>query len=247
MRSRMLSAICVLAVLFAAPVAAQVGNGGDATIGEGGHVPLIFVDGVNQYGEIADKFGNAYIDAASSEVLLDLASGSHVISFDEIVNAASQGNPTRSALIRAEIDYVFRQGGVTLGYMNADRDSQSLNGPRNYCLYTGCDPSMPDWNWDNGANWDLIQRRPPSPPPPPPPPRTDECAEAFAEIVEARLAVEAAEALCKNANTRPELITCGVMVLYGGVRTSLAATRGANCVVPPTPPPPPPPGYWGWN
>lgn len=241
-----------LACMMSCPVMAQGWPGDTEEFPDFGEsTPFIYVDGVNQVGELSDDFGRAFIDASANQVLIESGSRSFLVSFSEIADAASAGNVIRKARINAEMDYVFRGGGTALadGGMGMPNpwDSPGLTNFRDFCGALQCQDRFSGWvgDWSFGLN-------PPSMPPPPqpaPPPPAERCSDAFAEIVEARLAVDAAEAVCKTATNRGKYIQCGVMVLYGAIRTTTASHRAAECVVPPPAPPPIPPGsgYWGWT
>ncbi|WP_147653826.1 hypothetical protein [Vulcaniibacterium gelatinicum] len=222
----------------------------DGLFDAGLSTPFIYADGVNRFGEIQDRFGHAFIDAAANQVSISTQSGSFGVSFAEIAEYASRGDPVRKEWINSELDYVFREGGVTLADggmgLSSPKDSRSLTNYRDFCAALQCGDRMSGWldGWH-------FEQKPPSRPPKerPKPPPVDECAEAFAEVVDARLALDAAENTCKRATTRGGHLACATMTVYAGVRTALASRRAAECAVPPPPESTPPKGpeYWGWS
>lgn len=240
-----------LACMMSLPAMAQWPGDNDEFPDFGEPTPFMYVDGVNQVGDVVDDFGRALIDASTNQVQIQSGSRSFQVSFNEIAEMASEDNVARKALIHAEINHVFRGGGTGLadggmGMYNPG-DPPGLTDYRNFCGALQCQDRFSGWM----GNWTFGLKPPPAPPPTPPqpPPPEEVCSDAFAEVVEARLAVDAAEAICKSATSRGKMIKCGVMVVYGAIRTSTASQRAAHCVVPPPAPPPPPPGsgYWGWT
>ncbi|WP_240095509.1 hypothetical protein [Thermomonas flagellata] len=213
------------------------------------------IDGAFGFGEIKAPFGSAVIDMASGGMLVNTESGSFQVGLSDVVAEASRYDSALQGYINSQLDFYFMRGGVSL-YAESRGDSHSLNGPREYCNFVGCDPMFSGWypGYDDQFFFELFQKRPPGVPPAPRPPSHEECVAAFEDVVEARLAVDQAEEVCKLAarsGSKAKGVACGLMLLYGAIKTSQAANRGAGCAVPPEPPPPPPEhGYytwWGWT